>query len=323
MTHFSDFQSKPLPYMGAKTYDPAKLKRLVGKNDPSLLVEDKVDGVYMTVNCWTGKITKRSGKDIPIECLGILSKDLSNFWFAGNTGHLVGELVAYIDGEGYQPREHSAGYLNSAIHDGKCPENVRFIYFCWGLYIRPTDTIEMARTALHLQINPAAGYIYIKRLVSTYTDDLVSEGYVTDRIQYSKTRPKKCPPLDGMIYKLGSQVLKAGKPGTCLKYKPPKTAYMYCTGTKPHTKRPDEIGSLLLELSTPKGELVSVYAGSGLTDEMRKEPESKYLAELIEIQYEDLTEPNKKGVRSLTHPRVIGFADNDAKCTSWKEFIDG
>ncbi len=320
MTHPSDFQSKPLPYMGAKTYNPSKIKRLIDGDDPSLLIEDKVDGVYMTVNCWTGKITKRSGKSIKGSVLGALGPDLYKF-ISKNTGHLVGELVAYIDGEGYQPREHSAGYLNSAIHDGKCPENVRFFYFCWGLYIKPTDTVEMARHALHLQINPAADYIYIKRIVSTYTDEFVSEDYVTDRIQYSKAHPKTSPPFDGMIYKLGSQVLKAGKPGTCLKYKPPKTAYMKCVGIKPHTKQSMLVGSLALYCHHDK-EPIAVYAGSGLTDEMRKEPESKYLAELIEIQYEDVTEPNKKGVRSLTHPRVIGFA-SDTEHTSWEEFIDG
>ena len=320
----NNFLTSPFPYMGAKPYNRQKLQRLVDKADPSLIFEYKYDGVYMTAHMDKyGNVEAhlRSGREVDLELLDTatlhgLGRDLDQ---SLEGGHLTGELMLHTPA-GWVRREVTSGYLNSLMQGGPKKEGYEFYYFCWGLWESAEDTIEQARDNLHSVVLPR----HIKRVCSVIgVDILLEEQTARTRIKLNNQNPTN-PRLDGFIYKLGSQKFQEGKPSTCIKLKPPKTAYMYVTGWKPHTKNPDLIGSLYLA-NAEAGRVadVRVSVGSGLTDKHREEDPASFHNTVVKIEYEDVTEPDKHGVRSLTLPRIVQCSVIFHEATTLEDFIDG
>lgn len=306
-----------LPYMGAKPHDIKKLQRLVATEDPSLILEKKMDGVYMSWHPKAG-FTLRSGKSVCVDILWDIWRELPAF-----TPSLTGELCLFIEGQGWQRREVTAGYLNHLMHDGEKKAGYKFHYFCWALWHSLKDTIEEARYSMQ-QLCKLWDFKFIHAVDSTVgIDYLMTEEEARAAIDKNNSDPMN-PRIDGFMYKLGSQKFKEGKPSTVLKMKPPKTAYMRCVGIKPHTKKAGWIGSLELVLGCPTQ--LHLFVGSGMTDEDRSCTEygsMDYLYKLIEIKYEDVTEPNKHGVRSLTLPRFVRVAPESTPATTLEEFLYG
>ena len=320
----NNFLTNPIPYMGARPYNRQQLQKLVDRDDPSLIFEYKYDGVYMTAHMnkyGNVRAYLRSGREVDLELLDMevlqgLGRDLDHT-VAG--GHLTGELMLHTP-EGWVRREVTSGYLNSLMQGGPKKEGYEFYYFCWGLWESSEDTLEQARHNLHSVSLPK----YIKRVYSVIGADFLLEDFMArERIKLNNQNTNN-PRLDGFIFKLGSQKFKEGKPSTCIKLKPPKTAYMYVIGWKPHTKKPDLIGSLYLA-NTEAGRLadVKVSVGSGLTDEDRGTLPNCFINTIVKIEYEDVTEPNKHGVRSLTLPRIVQCWSEGHEVTTLEEFIDG
>ena len=65
------------------------------------------------------------------------------------------------------------------------------------------------------------------------------------------------------------------------------------------------IGALICEHCDTKVS-IQVNVGSGMTDEDRLKDPMWYYGKKILVEYEDLTEPKKYGLRSLSLPRFKG-----------------
>jgi hypothetical protein len=299
------FNTKPLPYMGAKPYDREKISKLLDKakkNNQTILCEHKMDGVYFSYNLFLGVASLRSGREVPVSCLGTLGVTLQSISQRCPRGHILGELMIKTEAS-WLRREETSGYLNSLMQGGDLiPGNV-FHLFSWGLWTSPEDTIQDSKDYLTDVYDYDPCLHKVVTLDTSSLNDPLDEGLARKALQRWR-QEAYVPNRDGFIYKLAEGTFKEGKPGYCLKFKPPKTAYLKVIGFKAHKKDTGLIGSFLM--GTLDG-LVEVYVGSGLTDELRESSRGSFLHSTWEVEYEDLTEENKKGVRSLTLPRLKGF----------------
>ena len=93
---------------------------------------------------------------------------------------------------------------------------------------------------------------------------------------------------------------------------------MKCTDWIPGTgKYEGMIGSLKAELITDKGEHITAYIGSGLSDMDRLSDPSNFIGKILEVQYFEKSKNQEAGENewSLRFPRLKGVR-NDRTTTS-------
>lgn len=123
---------------------------------------------------------------------------------------------------------------------------------------------------------------------------------------------------EGIIVRIADGYYQNKRSLNLLKYKLVQTMDMKCTGWIPGTgKYEGMIGSLKAELTTDKGEHITAYIGSGLSDEMRYWDHSCFIGKILEVQYFEKSKNQEAGENewSLRFPRLKGVR-NDRTTTS-------
>lgn len=299
-------------YMGARPYTEKNLAKLPW--DTGVLVQDKIDGVYLRVHVLpdgTKEAFLRSGRPVDWTLLKGLNKAISNLPVDLSAPYFIeGDVVAsYEKTTTFCKREQTAGFINTVTKSGYSPEGVEFHLWMW-FKGKPGDSMmrgtESAISEELLQTSPwlwsVVTFLWMSgpEWIEEYAKEKVEYGQIED--EYGLVNA----PRDGVVCKDPDQVWIPGKPAGCVKVKPWKSCAMEVTAVTKHTKRADMFGALVCR-ADHAGDKVIVNVGSGLTDNDRLKPSDYWVGKTVLVEYEDTTEPNAKGQRSLTLPRFKGI----------------
>lgn len=307
LCNWKDMAANPTEYyMGAKPYTEKNLSKLPWST--GVLVQDKIDGVYLRVHkaiTGTVKAFLRSGREVDINLLPGLRTDLQNLPDDNLPYFIEGDVVAYIN-KSFVKREETSGYINQITKSGTELAGVEFCLFCWFKGNKGDTAIAGYHEArgLYQAVKILPYIMTVPQKVSTRKNVLHIQAYAEDRVAYGKHEGNA--PRDGIVCKDPDQKWEAGKPAGCVKVKPWQTMQMTVIGVTKHTKNRDMIGALMCCHTENAKHSIQVNIGSGMTNEDRLKDPMWYLGKRVLVEFEDITEPNKKGIRSLSLPRFKG-----------------
>ena len=104
-----------------------------------------------------------------------------------------------------------------------------------------------------------------------------------------------------------------------VKMKVKDPADLLCVGTYPHKKKPHWIGGLNLESSDG---IIKVNTGSGMTDDDRALLPECYIDEIIELEYNEITEDKRTKQKSLFLPIYVGIRKDKDVADSYELILE-
>lgn len=213
-----------------------------------------------------------------------------------------GELLV-IDENGINDRKTGNGIFNKAVRGTiAAAEAAKFHIVLWDLipladwkagYCGAPYTLRFNNLKLITdKMTPGRASLVETKIVSTMEE--VQEFY-EKKLEEGE---------EGAMVKPNDMPWESKRSKYCLKLKEVKDATLRCVGVLPHSKFPDQIGSL--ECMTECG-LLEVNIGSGLGEIDRKKPASYYIGQLIDMKFNALIKKRGSTIYSMFLPIYRGI----------------
>lgn len=235
---------------------------------------------------------------------------------------LDGELMAYDDNNKPIPRRTVNGLANKARQGTATEEEnlslkfVAFDHLSSAIQLQfgvdPRDVFDR-RTSLARLIS---GCENIKKVESIYVESVEAVN------QFYNIIVKEGG--EGVIVKSGKSMYEAKRSKSWVKIKKLFEADVVVTDVIPHKKKPDQVGSIMIESSDG---LVKGKVGTKLSQKDRKDLMVKHMAgdlvgKIITIQFHDLESSKSKKEKSFYIPRYIEERFDKTEADSIDKIID-
>lgn len=264
-----------------------------------MYIQLKCDGGRMIFDTRTGVAYSRSGQTLAL---------FNHFSSLSNCGDVVldGELLAVDSNGNIQSRTVGNGLYTKAVRGTiSDTEVVQFIYVIWDAI--PGDEFDAGKgkTPYHKRWKMVQDICDPwKRLGLTMIRAVDHKVITSIEEAQAYFEEKLAEGEEGAMLKNPTAVWEDGRSKNVLKFKAELECSLECYGVTPHTKDPSLIGSL--QCRTSDG-LLLVDVGSGLTDELRKQPASYFVDQIINITYNAVIASKTKTTKSLFLPRMTGI----------------
>lgn len=286
-------------YMGAVPGTPEALERLPWSD--GVAVQAKEDGMTFLVDYVNGiakEIHTRPGQDITKHFPGFLTSCPTVPGFTGMVHHEA--LVFDPEDELYMDRATGNGLINKHIKNGKTTGGVdnclRSVILDFYSPAEPDMDQDDRYWKLADFISP------VSRGVQQVIFFSVAEAkdYAQHIIRMGG---------EGVICKDPRQPFKNGKPWYCVKMKNEFTCELEIIDTKPHSKKPDELGAVLC---TSKDHRLEVWVNLRC-DADRLQHRNEVLSSIVQVRAESVITSKTKTKASLYLPRMDG--------KEWDEYV--
>ena len=300
------------PYMRCASANESNYERV---NFPSM-IQKKADGLFINTICKEAAVFHQSRNGKPMDLLGKLDADVLKM-LPGKDFVIMGEGLVLDGLGGILDRKTGNGIISKAIHGTITEDEANHVIIeIWDII--PFDAWEAGEFKLYgynqrfslLQKIYSQPEVKINkiRIIETATVNSMDDANLYFRKMVDRGE-------EGAILKNMNGTWKNGTSNDCVKMKIKDPADLICVGTVPHTKRPELIGAL--ELESAEG-IIKVKTGSGLTDFDRSLSPDSFIGQIIEIEYNDITEDKKTGQKSLFLPIYVGVRDDKTEADSYE-----
>jgi hypothetical protein len=282
-------------YMGAVPGTQEALDRLKWRE--GIHVQEKIDGMTFLVEYWNGHpvdIRTRQGQSIGKYFPEFLSTCPTVMSYTGLVHHEA--LVRDPEQGGYLDRQTGNGIINKQVKNAKVGGSVDNCIHSVLL-----DTYEPG-------IKQADRYDLLKLYCTSRTKR------VDQCLVYSQEHAREMAQEyirrggEGAICKDPRQPFKDGKPWYCVKIKNEFPVDLEILDTKPHSKKPDELGAVLCVSSD---RLLQVWVNLRCDADRLRTP-NEVIGEIVQVKAESIITSKSKDTASLYLPRMDG--------SEWKEY---
>lgn len=282
------------PCLLASKFD-AKLKEKIEKKyKGSFIAQLKADGGRCNAHVTEDSISffSRNGKELLMH--GVFDEYLNEF----NGYVLDGELLVLKDGS-IKNRQTGNGIFNKAVRGTITKDEAETFHFVvWDLI--PIDKFKQGKDETPYNER----YEKLKELVEKNPHNLKislieTKFYNTldECIKYAEDKIDEGQ--EGAIIKIHPLIWENKHSADQFKIKEEKEGDFLCTGTIPHNKNPELIGSLIFETSDG---IVKFNCGSGLTDEDRAQPADYFVGNIFTVYFNSIIKSKDSDKISLFLP---------------------
>ena len=286
-------------YMGAVPGTPDALERLPWGFGVSVQVKE--DGMTFLIDYVDGQpvsIHTRPGQDITWHFPGFLRSCRVVPGFTGMVHHEA--LVYDSEAEFILDRATGNGLINKHIKNGKTEGGVDNCIQTVILDLFDYNNPDMEQDDRYWRLNNFVSRTSRRVRQMIYFSLASAREYAQDIIRGGG---------EGAICKDPAQPFKNGKPWYCVKIKNEFTCELEVIGTKPHSKKPEELGALLCASSDGYLE-VNVNLRC---DADRIATPNDVLGSIVQVRAESIIKSKTKAKASLYLPRMDG--------KSWDEYV--
>jgi hypothetical protein len=286
-------------YMGAVPGTPEALDRLPWEH--GVAVQVKEDGMTFLVDYQDGmpiSIHTRPGQDITRHFPGFLRSCRVVPGFCGMVHHEA--LVYDSEAEEYLDRATGNGLINKHIKNGKTSGGVDDCIQTVLLDVFNSTHPDMEQDDRYWRLNDFVSPVSRRVRQLIYFSKESAKEFAQEVIRGGG---------EGAIAKAPTQPFKNGKPWYCVKMKNEFTCELEVIDTKPHSKKPDELGALLC---TSKDRKLEVWVNLRC-DADRLTPPNEVQGAIVQVRAESIIESKTKSKASLYLPRMDGKA--------WDEYV--
>lgn len=276
-------------YMGAVPGTQEALDRL--KWCEGIHVQEKIDGMTFLVEYWNGNpvdIRTRQGQSIGKYFPEFLSTCPTVMAYTGIVHHEA--LVHDPEQGGYLDRQTGNGLINKQVKNAKVGGSVDNCIHSVLLDIYASGVSQKDR------------YDVLKMYANWYSQRVdqclvFSQEHAREVAQEYIRRGG-----EGAICKDPRQPFKDGKPWYCVKIKNEFPVDLEIIDTKPHSKKPDELGAVLCASSD---RLLQVWVNLRCDADRLRTP-NKVQGKIVQVKAESTIESKTKATASLYLPRMDG-----------------
>lgn len=286
------------PVMLSEKYDEKTAENIKEGKD-AIIVQLKADGGRVEIVVDERGIVTCYSRNGNI----LLTHGVFDAMFSRYPGRVFDGELLVIDDMGVNDRKTGNGIFNKAVRGTiSAAEAAKFHVMLWdviplndwraGFCSVPYKNRLTALIEYQSTMNPGKTSVIESKVVSTWAE--------VQKFYDLKIAEKQ----EGAMVKSVDMIWENKRSKHCLKLKEVKDATLRCVGVLPHSKHPDQIGSL--ECMTECGKL-EVSIGSGLTEEDRKRDPSYFIGNLIDMQYNSLIKRRDSSMVSMFLPRYVNL----------------
>lgn len=286
-------------YMGAVPGTPEALERLPWGH--GVAVQVKEDGMTFLVDYVDGiakEIHTRPGQDVTKHFPGFLRECPTVPGFTGMVHHEA--IVFDPENEMDLDRATGNGLINKHIKNGKTQGGVDNCLRSVILDVYNKYLPELGQDDRYWKLNSFLSPVSRRVRQLMYFSIEGARDYAQDIIRNGG---------EGAICKDPRQPFQNGKPWYCVKIKNEFTCDLEVIDTKPHSKKPDELGACLC---ASKDRRLEVWVNLRCDDD-RLRHRNDVLGSIVQVRAESVITSKTKTVASLYLPRMDGKA--------WDEYV--
>lgn len=283
---------KEYPVLLASKFDEKTDKKIRTKYKGKFTAQLKADGgrCNALVKNGVANFYSRNGK--PLLMHGVFDGILQAF-----DGYMIdGELLVLEDGK-IENRQTGNGIFNKAVRETISKSEAESFHFVlWDMV--PLDKFEIGKDMTPYKERFAMVQNKIdanQKKISA----IESEEFDTFDEALAFCQSKIDQKQEGGIIKMEPLYWQGKRSSDQVKIKAEETGDFLCTGVKPHSKRPELIGSL--DFQTDDGKVV-FNCGSGLLDEDRIKDPSEFIGKIFEVQYNSIIKSKTSDTYALFLP---------------------